>query len=143
MNDKPFTETGFRSYLAEHRLMGVRCQSCGSLYALPRPLCPQCFAADMAWVELSGLGQLVAYTAVYIAPTAMIAAGYGRENPYMAGIVQLAEGPRISAQIMGTNAQKPGEIAIGTNLQVKYIERGEGDQRRTYLAFEPVAAAPQ
>ena len=90
----------------------------------------------MAWVELSGRGKLAAFTTVHIAPTAMIEAGYGRDNPYCAGIVQLDEGPAISAQILDVDASQPAKIAIGTPLEVAFVERGEGEDRHTYLAFE-------
>jgi hypothetical protein len=102
-------------------------------------MCPRCFGADMAWTELAGQGTLLAFTAVYIAPTAMIEAGYGRDNPYVAGIVQLAEGPAVSAQIVGVDATKPEAIAIGTTLRVAFIERGQGEEKRTFLAFEPAS----
>jgi uncharacterized OB-fold protein len=90
----------------------------------------------MGWVELSGEGKLVAFTTVHIAPTAMIEAGYDRNNPYCTGIVELAEGPAISAQILGVDPTKPEEIEIGTPLRVAFIQRGDAEQARTYLAFE-------
>ena len=137
--DQVFTEAAFRSFLAKHQLMAARCQACGGLYLPPRPLCPDCFGMDMAWEPLSGQGELAAFTAVHIAPTAMIEAGYDRDNPYVAGVVRLAEGPSISAQILGMDARHPDQIAIGASLRAVYVERGEGDAQRTFLAFEPVA----
>jgi uncharacterized OB-fold protein len=90
----------------------------------------------MEWVEMVGQGRLVAFTTVHIAPTAMLEAGYDRKNPYCAGVVQLDEGPSISAQIIGVPEQNPQQIAVGTPLHVAFIERGEGEERRTFLAFE-------
>jgi uncharacterized OB-fold protein len=90
----------------------------------------------MAWEEMSGQGKLVAFTTVHIAPTAMLKAGYDRKNPYCAGIVQLDEGPAISAQIIGVDPTKPDEIEIGTPVRVAFVQRGEGEAQRTYLAFE-------
>jgi uncharacterized OB-fold protein len=90
----------------------------------------------MEWVEMSGEGELLAFTTVHIAPTAMIEAGYDRKNPYCTGVVQLAEGPAVSAQILGVDATRPQEIQIGTPLHVAFVQRGEGEQAQTYLAFE-------
>ena len=67
---------------------------------------------------------------------AMIEAGYDRENPYCVGIVELEDGSRISAQILGVDAAQPERIAIGTLLKVSFIERGTGEQKKTFLAFE-------
>lgn len=132
LDQRPFTETSFHTFLAERKLMGSRCRSCGAVYLPPRPLCTACFSGEMEWVEMAGQGKLVAFTTVHIAPTAMIEAGYGRDNPYCTGIVELENGARISAQILGVDASNPSAIAIGTPLTVTLVERGE----RTYLAFE-------
>lgn len=138
MAGETFTQADFATRLAEHRLMAARCQSCGALHLPPRPLCPDCYSTNMAWEALSGEGKLAAFTAIYIAPTVMVEAGYGRDNPYVAGIVQLAEGPSISAQILGVDARQPEQIAIGAPLRAAFVERGVGDTQRTFLAFEPV-----
>ncbi len=90
----------------------------------------------MEWVELSGRGKLAAFTSVYIGTSAMIDAGYDRSNPYIAGIVELEEGPRISAQIVGVDSLRPEIEWIGRPVRASFIERGEGDKRRAYLAFE-------
>jgi hypothetical protein len=132
---KEFTGTSFYEYLTENKLMGSRCEACGELYVPPRPLCPSCHGDAMTWEEMSGAGQLVAFTTVHIAPTAMIEAGYGRDNPYCVGIVELAEGPAISAQIVGVDTANPTGIAVGTRLRATYVERGD----RSFLGFEPAA----
>ncbi|NJN93330.1 MAG: OB-fold domain-containing protein [Anaerolineales bacterium] len=67
----------------------------------------------------------------------MIEAGYNRNNPYCAGIVELDEGPKVSAQIIGVDVAHPETIKIGTPVKVAFVERGQEDKRRTYLAFEP------
>lgn len=133
--NKDFSRAAFQSYLGQKKLMGARCQSCGALFLPPRPMCPQCFSADMAWEELPGQGTLVAYTTIHIAPTAMIEAGYGRDNPYCSGVVKLEAGPAISAQILGVDAKNPTSIHIGAPLQVEFIERGQGETAKTFLAF--------
>jgi hypothetical protein len=136
MGKRDFDGTSFYQYLGEKKLMASRCQSCGALHLPPRALCPSCYGEEMVWEEMAGRGKLVAFTTIHIAPTAMIEAGYGRKNPYCTGIVRLAEGPAISAQIVGIDPSKPGEIQIGTPLHVTYVERGEGEEKRTFLAFE-------
>jgi uncharacterized OB-fold protein len=138
MSEREFTSAAFQRFLSEHKLMGSQCQSCGALYLPPRPLCTACHDEDMAWTEMSGRGRLLAFTTIHIAPTIMIEAGYGRDNPYCTGVVQLEEGPAISAQILGVDAAHPESIAIGTTLQVAFVAReaGPGGETRTYLAFQ-------
>jgi len=119
-------------------LMGSRNRATGELFVPPRPIDPATHGADMEWVELSGRGTLAAFTSVYIGTSAMIEAGYDRKKPYVAGVVTLEEGPRISAQILGLDGTQPDLAWIGRPLRATFVERGDGDQRRAFLAFEPV-----
>ena len=135
MTERDFTGGSFVKFLDEHRLMASRCRSCGALNLPPRQICPECHAEDGEWVEVSGNGKLVTFTIVHIAPSVMINAGYGRENPYCSGIVELEEGPSISALILGIDTGKPEDIAIGSPVKVEYLEHGEGEAHCTVLAF--------
>lgn len=62
--------------------------------------------------------------------------GYGRNKPYLTGIVELEEGVMISARLLGLDAENPSEIKIGTPLEFSTIEIGEGDDISTQLAFK-------
>jgi uncharacterized OB-fold protein len=138
MSDSRFNATDFYGYLAEKKLMGSRNRDSGILYVPPRPLCPKSYSDDMEWVELSGKGELTAFTVITVAPSHMIAEGYGFKNPYCAGIVKLEEGPSISGQIFGVDVGHPESIKIGMPVQATFIVRGEGNAQRTYLGFEAV-----
>ena len=136
MSEHLFTYTTFQQHLDEDKLAGTRCQSCGELHLPPHSLCPNCYHEDMVWEELDGRGELAAFTAVHIAPTAMIDAGYNIQNPYVSGIVKLKQGPSISAQIIGVDATQPQAIQIGSPVQVTFIDR-KGSEHKA-LAFEVV-----
>lgn len=133
---KPFTATSFYEYLNEKKLMGSYCPHCGENFLPPRAVCPHCFSDQLEWVEFDGKGKLAAFTSIYIAPTAMIKAGYGRDKPYLAGVVELEEGVKISGQILGMDAGKPERIEIGAPVRAEFVERGEGDEKGTFLAFQ-------
>lgn len=133
---RPFTAAAFDQYIAEHKLMASRCAKCGGIYVPPRAICPKCQSEDLEWVETSGKGTLAAFTVILSGPTFMIEQGFDRKNPYISGIVELDEGVRISARITGLDASKPAEIKIGTPLNVDFVEFGEGEGKKTYLAFK-------
>ena len=132
---RPLTAAAFNQYLAEHKLMAARCRACNKVYLPPRALCPACQGDDLEWVELSGRGRLAAFTSVYVGPSAMIAEGYDRNNPYLTGIVELDEGVRVSARILGLDAKAPDVRWIGMPLTVAFLDRGEGEGKSTVLAF--------
>lgn len=133
-NLRPFTAAGFQQFLQEGQLVGARCQACGNLYLPAREICPHCFSDQIAWAPLSGEGKLAAFTSITIAPTAMEAQGFGRDNPYCTGIVELAEGVKISARILGVDAKTPTSIPIGLPLKAIFLDEGT----HPVLAFEPV-----
>ncbi len=127
MEERPFSDNSFQQYLNEEKLMGSRCRKCGVLFAPPHPICTKCHGSDMQWVELKGKGRLVAFTCIAIGTPAMIAEGYNRKNPYISGVVELAEGVRVDARIEEIDGLKPEAIKIGTPLTVKFRHRGEGE----------------
>jgi uncharacterized OB-fold protein len=138
MTTLPFTVASFNQYLNEKKLMASHCPQCDAVYLPPRAICPKCHGDKLEWVEASGRGRLAAFTTVYVGPTAMIAEGYDRNNPYVTGIVELDEGVKISARILGVDARHPEQIKIGTPMTVSFVERGEGDKKQTFLAFQAV-----
>lgn len=138
MTERMFNHVGFQDYLKEHKVMACRNKTSGKLYVPPRMMCPESHTTDMEWVEVSGKGKLIGFTVITVGPTFMIEDGYGRDNPYCAGIVQLEDGPAISGQIFGVDVKNPENIKIGTEVQATFIERGQEPDRRTYLGFEVV-----
>jgi len=124
--DREFTATSFYAFLREGRLMAARCGRCGALCVPPKPLCGECGAGEAEWAELEGKGQVAAFTAIAVAPTFMVEAGYGRNNPYIAGVVELKEGPRIGARILGLDAEHPAPTAVGTPVLIEFPAAEEG-----------------
>jgi len=142
MKDIAFTIASFDHFLSEGKLMASRCAGCGALWLPPRPICLTCKGDEMEWKEMSGKGTLVAFTVIGVGPMPMIEAGYGRDKPYCVGIVQVREGPRIGAQIVGVDVAHPENIKIGTPVEADFVERGSwhfveevAKVKKTYLAF--------
>ncbi len=126
----------FPKHLAEKRLIGSRCKKCGRAFLPPRIWCPDCQQNELEACEFSGRGKLAAFSVVYVAPTAMLAAGYDRKNPYCVGVVELEEGERIPAQIFGVDVHHPETIQIGVPLTAVFTERGEGENKKIVLGFQ-------
>ncbi len=125
MESKEFTATSFNEFLAEHKLMGARCSSNGETFLPPRAYCPDCRKGAMEWVEFSGRGKLLTFTVIYIGTAAMIAAGFDRKNPYCVGIVELEEGPRISAMLTGVDPLHPADIPLGAPVTLDIQDLGK------------------
>jgi hypothetical protein len=133
MAERPISAASFYAFLREGKLMASRCISTGRLYLPPRAISPDTFGDDMEWVELSGRGKLAAFTAVHFGLSRM--AGYDAAHPYCTGIVELDEGPRISALILGVDAAHPETIPIGLPLNLDRSSTAAGADQM--LVFRP------
>ncbi len=137
MNDKPFNDASYEQFLNSGKIMGSKCRKCGALALPPRPLCTSCFGSQMEWVQFKGNGKLAAFTSIVVAPPPMAKEGFGRNNPYVVGVVELQEGVKIVARITGVDARKPEQIKVGTPLSPEFIQIGEEGNKQTALAFKP------
>ena len=138
MEKRPFSDISYGQFLNEEKIMGTKCKKCDALFAPPRPICIKCHSAEMDWVEMKGEGKLSAFTCIAVGPPFMIAQGYSRQNPYISGVVELEGGVRVDARIEGVDATRPEDIKVGMPMKAKFLHRGEGENQKTFIAFEPL-----
>jgi len=137
MNEYSMKSKSFYEALNNGDLIGSMCDDCG-LYSIPQhQICPKCHSEHNEIISYSGRGKLVAYTVIFVPPVMMAEAGYNAKNPYCVGIVELEEGPRISAQILDVDIDHPENIIIGLEMSMTKITRGNGETQQTFLAFKP------
>lgn len=86
---------------------------------------------------MKGTGRLAAFTSIVVAPPYMVKEGFDRNNPYIVGVIELEEGVKTVARIVGVDAKKPEQIKVGTPLKAEFLQKGEGPERQTILAFKP------
>ncbi len=108
----PFTIEQFYRFIAEKKLMAVKCEDCGSMFVPPRPMCTTCFSKELAWTQLDTKGELITYTVIYIAPEQ-----FQPIAPYAYGIIELKDGLRLPGMIKGVEHEK---IEVGMELEVDF-----------------------
>jgi len=137
MNDRPFNDHSYEAFLEEEKIMGSKCKKCGALALPPRPLCVSCQSREMEWVQFQGAGKLAGFTSITVAPPAMAKEGFGRNNPYIVGVIELVEGNKIVGRIAGLDAKKPEDIKVGSPLKAEFIHAGPVANQTTSLVFKP------
>jgi hypothetical protein len=137
MNNRPLNDNSYEQFIGGQKIMGSKCKKCGALALPPRPICISCYSTEMEWVEFKGTGKLAAFTSITVAPPNLAKEGYGRNNPYVVGVVELDEGVKAVARIVGVDARKPEGIKVGTLMKAEFISKEEGGIRKTSLAFKP------
>jgi uncharacterized OB-fold protein len=95
-----------------------RCTGCSRPYFYPRPICPACGSDAVEWFTASGDATLYSYTINHRPPPA-----FGPE-PYAVAVVELAEGPRLMANIVGV-PNTPEHLVLDMPLRVTFEQRGD------------------
>ena len=98
------------------RLLVQRC-ACGRLRHPPSPACPVCHSFEWQPVEMSGRGRVYSFVVAHhpaIPP-------FAYPNPI--ALVELAEGPRMVAGLVGV---EPDRIEIGMPVALEIVEQEPG-----------------
>jgi uncharacterized OB-fold protein len=99
----------------ESRLLVKRCAECGRAHFYPRPFCPHCWSENVDWEQVSGRATLYTWSVVHVNDLPP----FGERVPYVAAIVDLAEGPRMMTNVVDCD---PADLAVGMELEVTYRE---------------------
>jgi uncharacterized protein len=100
------------------RLVLRECTECGKKHFPPRRLCPACWSESLRWSDASGFGTVYTFTIMRRPPVPEFAA----QVPYVVALIDLAEGPRMMANIVGDEAQA---VRIGERVSVCFEQRAE------------------
>jgi uncharacterized OB-fold protein len=118
------------------RLLGSRCPACGEVFFPRRQVCARCLHDGCDDVELGPTGRLWTWTYVHVP---LFAKKDAQVSAYGVGQVDLPEGPRVQALLLGG----PDEFEIGMEM-VLDLETlgtdGNGDEV-VIMRFSPNRAA--
>lgn len=133
--ENEFYSLAYRRFLSERKLKGSKCGECGYISIPPNPVCPKCQGSKMELIEMKGKGKLAAYTVIAIGAPLMVEEGFDKEHQYCSGVVELEEGAKVTARILGVDTTRPEQIKIGTPVTMEYVETMHGGEKKTFLAF--------
>jgi hypothetical protein len=104
---RPFFEAA-----RERKLRLPRCPRDGFFF-YPRNRCPRCLGADWEWQDASGRGVIHSFTVDRVGHLP----GLEHAVPYAIAIVELAEGPRMTARIVDCDVDA---LRVGQQLEARY-----------------------
>jgi hypothetical protein len=123
----------FRS-LAEGRIEGGRCASCGDVYVPPHDRCPACGSGPMATVAVASAGVVVSFTVVHLPVV-----GFDADVPFAWARILLDGADVPVPHVLGD--VDLDEVYVGQRVEAVWAPPGE---RRTsweaILHFRPVAS---
>ena len=110
----PYWEAARRGELAL-----PRCDACGLVFAYPRRFCPGCWSPEHTWQTMAGCGLLWSFTEVHVA---FYDDTWADDIPYVVAVVELAEGPRLMANLVDPD---PHRLHIGARVEATFVDRGD------------------
>ena len=115
------------------RLLGSRCGACGEHFFPRRHVCAKCLAEGCADVLLGPRGRLWTWTYVHVP---LFAKKDARVDAYGVGQVDLPEGPRVQAILLGGPADF--RIGIDVELDLETLRTDDDGREVVIFRFRPV-----
>jgi len=106
-----------------------KCAQCAHVRFPPAVLCPRCLSEDFTWAKTSGRGKIYTWIVVHRPQHP----AFYEDVPYNVAIVELDEGPRLHARVVGCANES---LAIGSPVEVVF-EKKNDDVTMPY--FRPAA----
>ena len=111
-----------------NNLLLPRCNACGRFWFPPSARCVHCLSSDFSWVESAGQGRIYSFVVFH----RVYHPAFEQDVPYTVAIVELAEGPRVLANIVGT---PPDDVRC--DMRVRVVFENRGDQTIPQFAVVP------
>jgi uncharacterized OB-fold protein len=107
------------------KIMGTRCDKCGTTYIPPYPHCPNCFNKT-TWVEMPSNGVVEAFTVCYTQPSQ-----FKRKLPYIIAYVRLEGADTLLPGILDAT---PNKVEEGSKITVRITTPETGSRWGVYDA---------
>lgn len=107
-DNKPFWD-GCRA----HELRLPSCAACGAVFWPAGPVCPACLSDTIVWNKASGRGAVTTFVVVH----QRWFPSFADDIPYNVVQVELDEGPRITASLVGAANE---DLAVGMAVEAVF-----------------------
>ncbi|MBS3131011.1 Zn-ribbon domain-containing OB-fold protein [Candidatus Woesearchaeota archaeon] len=122
---------GWRRIRKGNFLLGSKCRKCSKLHFPAARLCKKCGSRELEDYRFKGTGKIYAYSEVRTASS-----GFEKHVPYTVAIIELDDGPKMTAQIV-----ESGKVHVGMKVESclrKYYVDGDSGIIHYWIKFRPV-----
>jgi uncharacterized OB-fold protein len=120
----------WREISNRYNLIGTKCGNCNKIFFPPRYICPKCRRiGKLDPYKLNRKGKIISFTVIHVAPN-----GFEDQAPYALAIIELDEGPRLTAQVTDCD---PNQIKIGDRVEMIFRRIGQdGEDGAIYYGYK-------
>ncbi|NLE94224.1 MAG: Zn-ribbon domain-containing OB-fold protein [Dehalococcoidia bacterium] len=111
--DYKLTFKEYNKSLKRGKLLGLKCNDCGTYTCPPKMACQGCGSTNLEVVEMKGKGKVVTFTVSYVP-----AEGRDAEVPYTVVMVELEEGPWLLGNLTDIDPNRVNTDLIGKQVQL-------------------------
>jgi uncharacterized protein len=116
-----------------YRLEAMKSKGSGKVYFPPRIICPESKSKEFEKVILPETGKIITFTIIRVPPS-----NYNDQAPYALAIVELADGTRITTQVVDCNVD---DVKLGLNVKIEFRKiRMDGHSGAIYYGYKCVPA---
>jgi len=115
----------------QHQLLLQQCTSCSAFRFPPSPICPECLSTGSKIEEVSGQGTVHTFGVYH----RLYHPGFKEEIPYVVGIIELDEGPRLLSNVIDSD---PKDVYCGMPVHDVFEEITEDS---TLYKFAPAPSS--
>src|SRR5450830_1161897 len=117
--------------LQAHEVRLQRCTACQQFRYPAAMFCPNCLSDSAAWTAVPGRGVVYSYIIVH----QLYHPGFKDDLPYAVAVVELQEGPRVTANIVGCPNER---VHVGMPVVADFLN---ATPEATVLRFRPAVAS--
>lgn len=118
-------------FLAQDKIMGLKCERCNNLEFPPVPICNNCSGTDLEWYEINGEGEMNTFSICAFPEPWM--AEYG---VHIQGCVTLKEGATFHSMVSGVDPTDTEGLFQRLPIKVKAVtQQREG---YSFIAFQAI-----
>lgn len=119
----------YRDGLARKELWLQQC-ACGAVRHYPRPMCPHCHSMASTWTQACGTGVVHTWTITH--QTSL--PGFAGRVPYILVTVDLTEGVRMLAPLVGASAD---DLRPGLQVTLEFEQHGDDAVMPVFAMVNP------
>jgi len=101
-------------------ILGSRCKKCSDFSFPSRTECKKCGSSEAEEYKFKGSGKIYSHSTIYFPP-----ANFEKQTPYTVAIIELDEGPKITAQVVDFDKIEIG-MKVESCIRKIYVDGDSG-----------------
>lgn len=124
-------DSPFFAGLANKKLLGTKCQKCGTVFATPRLACMEC-GGEADWTELPQEGRIHSFTVCHFGAEAFL-----HETPFILGLIEFdGVDTLFLTRVLGLDPEAASLDWVGLKVKARFVRKSQFKPTDVYFVPE-------